>query len=335
MDDVEPNHFTGGSPSCTSELNLFYVCYTVLGESMTKLTCINDILEATTEQALRLYIADPTRTKLLLHLSSFTQLQEFVFIRFREVLREMLLDYTQPQEVREALLEVIRNLSRCAANKEAIYHDFYDILFLALQEGNTLFMTRFALGALNNLATLDANAVALFQRTQFIETVIYLTRNGGTPTIKERALWTLQSLACVDENEIRMFRTPGLMDELRACLAKENTTEIKAYTIETLQNLANQNAREMAENGKLVAALFDVATSNSSPPALVNLAFSCFEKLGLSRHQIENMYKLQILCSARDAPRVCGAKCRFSDVPNELIRRIGKVLTDSDLSGVN
>lgn len=325
-EDVERNHFKGGSHACTSELNLFYLCFGVLGDEMKMLTSINSILDATTERVLQAFLTNPGKTKLLVHLSTFSQIQEIVYTAFKDILQTLLLDDSCPLRVKEELMEIVRNLSRCVANKQSIYHDYYDILFLALKQDESLTITRYALGALNNLATLDENAVALFHRPYFLETILKLVTIGGTQTIKERALWTLQSLACADENEARMFNSPQLAKTLLHCLQPGATVEVKAYAIETLRNLANQNSRRMLDDHDLISALMDVVTSTSSPRELVELALSCFERLGLRRERVIGMHKMQILCCVRDAPRVCGATSGFGTLPVELVRRVGETL---------
>jgi hypothetical protein len=318
----------------TSELNLFYLCFSVLGEDMKSMHTINAIVEAAIDSLLNQFAQDNNASAIcnvILHLSNFPQIQERMFFKFSSLLKQALDqpnttgDYSIVQ-VKEFACEVLRNLSRSPSNKAPIYQQLLETLFACLTRGETLRIKRFALGTLNNLATLDENAIALLRKPGFLETVLAFAQTGGTSTIKERAIWTLQSLACADENEVPMFEMPLLIQTLVDCVDHGDTNEIRAYAIETLRNLSNRNQAKMAEDKKLVNALMDTVEFGETT-LLKNLALSCFQRMGYPKPQVVSFILLEALCSARDCPRlVAGSSSKFQDLPNELIRRIGETL---------
>jgi hypothetical protein len=325
-EDDELNHFQGGSLTCMNELNLFYLCFNILGDDMKAIPSITAIIDAAMDRALGTFLTDNSNIRLLLHLSSFPQVQERLYPRLRMIMQEFLErsgDDTSPV-LKGAWTEIVRNLSRSNANKQAIYRDFLQTLCHDLTSGETLKIKRYSLGALNNLATLEENAVALFRKPHFVETILDLTIAGGTPTIRERALWTLQSLACADENEVPMFDTPLLVGTLVSCVEKGDTNDIKAYAIETLRNLANQNKSKMIANRALMGALLDVVIYG--PTELRDLALSCFLKMGFEESKVRGFHMMQTLCSVRDMPRLCNPGCQLQELPNELIRKMSEMM---------
>ena len=123
-----------------------------------------------------------------------------------------------------------------------------------------------------------------------------------------------------------MFRTPHLVDALVECIALGESTEVRMYAMETVRNLSNQNKQAMIQSRPLIYALFDVVICPTTEQQLRSLALSCFMKLGFSLNRVRDIHKLQILCSVRDAPRVCGTGCAFQNIPNELIRKMADTL---------
>jgi hypothetical protein len=322
----------------TSELNLFYLCFSVLGEAIKNMHTINDIVDAAMDSLLNQFNGDNGSSIciVILHLSNFPQIQECMFFKFATTLKQALAQgssgtggqpfLTSKVHVKEFAAEVLRNLSRSPANKGLIYQQFVESLFDCLTVGESLRIKRFALGTLNNLATLDENAVALLRKPLFLETVLGFCKTGGTSTIKERAIWTLQSLACADENEVPMFEMPSLLQTLVDCVDHGDTKEIKAYAIETLRNLSNRNQARMFEDGNLVSALMDTVVFGETV-LLKNLALSCFQRMGYSKNQVMSFIVLETLCSVRECPRLTvQGKCKLRMLPNELIRKIAETL---------
>jgi hypothetical protein len=300
---------------------------------------ISAIMEAAVESLLTQFKQDKSSAVVcsaILHLSNFPQIQEPMFQKFALALKQTL---EQPVFVdenseivappstttKEFVVEVLRNLSRSPSNKSPIYQQLLEALFDCLTIGETLRIQRYALGTLNNLATLDENAIALLRKPMFMETILLCAQKGGTSTIKERAIWTLQSLACADENEVAMFEMPTLIQTLVDCVDHGDTKEIKAYAIETLRNLSNRNQARMFEDRKLVNALIDIVEFGETL-LLKNLAISCFQRMGYSRAHVYSFIILEALCSARDCPRLAPSTCKFQNLPNELVRKVGEAL---------
>jgi hypothetical protein len=323
----------------TSELNLFYLCFSVIGPSMKDMHTISTIVEAAIDTLLEKFKEDNTSSMctVILHLSNFPQIQERMFYKFSTSLKQVLEQGSTSSGavasasknevlVKEFAVEVLRNLSRSPSNKSPIYQQLLETLLDCLTIGQSLRIKRYALGTLNNLATLDENAIALLRKPMFLETVLGFAQNGGTSTIKERAIWTLQSLACADENEVPMFEMPSLIQTLVDCVDHGDTNEIKSYAIETLRNLSNRNQARMFRDRKLVNALTDTVVSGETL-MLKNLALSCFQRMGYSRLQVYSFILLEALCSARDCPRlVAKGNCPLQSLPNELIRKVGEAL---------
>jgi hypothetical protein len=305
---------------------------------MRNMQTISAIVEAAIDTLLANFTLDNTSSicTVILHMSNFPQIQEPMFFKFAATLKQALeqgsvggtasTTTTSKVHVKEFAVEVLRNLSRSPSNKSRIYQQLLETLFDCLTAGESLRIKRFALGTLNNLATLDENAIALLRKPMFLETVLAFAQNGGTSTIKERAIWTLQSLACADENEVPMFEMPSLIQTLVDCVHYGDTIEIRSYAIETLRNLSNRNQAKMCEDRKLVNALMDTVVAGETV-VLRNLALSCFQRMGYSRAQVFSFIVLETLCSVRDCPRlVARGPCPLQDLPNELIRKVGEML---------
>jgi hypothetical protein len=335
---------------CTSELNLFYLCYHVLGTvQMSVLTSSQSIFDCTIDAAVDQFLfAENCEIVLesnannrmndalltLVQLSNFPQLQERMYGKVEMLLFKQLSATTTKNIHRlnkQRFAEILRNLSRCHMNKLMIYQGkLLPILLGLLQHGHyqkedtdLLQITRFVLGTLNNIATLDENAVGLIQKPQFLETVVDYCEHGGTNTIKERAIWTLQSLACADENEIPMYEMPHLISTLINCVRNGATKEIQAYAIETLRNLANQNQPKMYGNQELFFTLLDVIKFKPCQN-LKTLAFSCFQRMGCSNKQVHAFILLETFCEAREVKRTSPNFIQY--LPTELIRKLSEHL---------
>jgi hypothetical protein len=301
---------------------------------MKNMHTISAIVEAAISILLERFNQDNSSSicSVIVHLSNFPQIQERMFSKFAASLKQVLEAPSTVHEgcsrvpVKEFAVEVLRNLSRSPSNKSPIYQQLLETLIDCLTIGESLRIKRFALGTLNNLATLDENAIALLRKPMFLETVLAFAQNGGTSTIKERAIWTLQSLACADENEVPMFEMPFLIQTLVDCVEHGDTNEIKSYAIETLRNLSNRNQVRMSEDRKLVSALMDTVIHGETL-VLKNLAMSCFQRMGYSRTQVTSFIILEVLCTARECPRlVLKGDCSLQELPNELIRKVAETL---------
>lgn len=190
-----------------SELSLYTTCYALLGEHMWTFQTFPRMVEAVFEKVFALSAKNPALAlQVILHLSAYPQVQVSLWLSFEQFVRPQVSSSSNPR-IRETALEIVRNLSRSVTNKPLIHDSMVGTLVSVLDEALTSpardhrqeAAMRFAIGALNNVSTLESNAASLLRRPGFVQTVLRLCRSNASNTIRERAVWTLQSLAGADD----------------------------------------------------------------------------------------------------------------------------------------
>lgn len=312
------------------EFDLYYLCFSVLGPRIWKLTTLQSVVDAVLDAIL--FALRGSNRELhqpaiitLQRISAFPQTQSRTYSKLKEVIRKFMESEDLDSVSKQSLTEGVRNLSRCVSNKVPIYQHLLPSLINSLRSGEDLHIQRFAIGALNNLATSDENAVGLIRHPEFMIAVLTLVKTGSSPTIKERAIWTLQSLASADINEVPLYDVPDVIPTLVHCLQFGETIEIQCYSLEALRNLASQNRQRLFANRKLIGLLLHLCLYGKNTRVKM-LSVNCFERMGFDKGNINSLQLLTTLVSVREVPKVCLKTCLFRVIPKELIRKMASTL---------